>query len=68
MATQVNGVMCVRGPGLVGKTLLHRVVISRAFLAWYKVAILGSDTPHCGICTGIYELGSRSNGEGNGYD
>ena len=27
-----NGFICVCGPGLVGKTLLHRVDISRAFL------------------------------------
>ena len=48
-----TGFICVCGPGMVAKTLLHRVDITVHHLL-YRVATLGSDTPHCGASTGIY--------------
>ena len=49
-----TGFICVCGPGLVDKPLLHRVGISRAPWIILGCHFRGSDTPHCGSSTGIY--------------
>ena len=49
-----TGFICVCGPGLVDKPLLHRVDIKPCTVDIIRLPLWGNDTPHCGTSTGIY--------------
>ena len=49
-----TGFICVCGPGLVSKSLLHRVDIKPCTVDIIGLPLWGNDTPHCGTSTGIY--------------